>query len=209
MVFVSRVLPELFPAPPTEAVQLPAVMRPAGKVTAMVSDDTKAVAVVTETVTVPDVVTIAVVNADSVGRVTQPTQGVATCAATVSLFVWICRPEAASWGAVGLTVSPLQVTVTAPAAMLALKVIMTLFATVVSVPDTVTDPGEVTPQVPGPFCEMRPDGKVRVMVSVDTKAVAVVKETAPAPAPVPVAVGNADSVGRVTQPTQGVATCAA
>ncbi len=53
-------------------------------------------------------------NADSVGRVTQPTQGVATSAATVSLLVAISRlPEA-----LALTVSPLQVTVTRPAEML-------------------------------------------------------------------------------------------
>ena len=140
---------------------------------------------------------------------TQPTQGVATCAGIKSLLVVICRPEAAGWAAVGLTVSPVQATVTAPAVMPALKVIMTLFETVVSVPVTVTPPGEVTPHAPGPFCGMRPVGKVRVTVSVDIKVVAVVKETVTAPVPVPIAAGNADSMGRVTQPTQGVATCAA
>jgi len=63
-------------------------------------------------------------NADSVGRVTQPTQGVATCAATVSLFVEICRLP----GAVGLVVSPVHATVTAErAAMSAFIVIVMVF----------------------------------------------------------------------------------
>ena len=64
-------------------MQLPAVMRPDGKVRVMVSDDddAKSVAVMTATLRFPDVDNFAVGKSDSVFRVTQPTQGVATCAA--------------------------------------------------------------------------------------------------------------------------------
>ena len=176
-------------------------MRPFGKVRVMTSAvplAAKAVAVVKETVTGPVPVPIAVGNADSVGRVTQPTQGVATCAATVSLLVWICRPgAAAAWAAFGATVSPVQVTVTGPAAMVLddVNVSLIMLASAVLV-DTVTEDGTGTPQAPA-FCEMRPFGKVRVMTSPTLKAVAVVKETEAVPDAVVGLAGNADSVGAI------------
>ena len=106
-------------------------------------------------------------NADSVGRVTQPTQGVATSAATVSLLVAISRlPEA-----LALTVSPLQVTVTRPAEMLCpapFKVSLIWLAVSMSCA-VVFDDGKLTAQAaddPVVVTRLAVLGKVRRMKSV-------------------------------------------
>ena len=147
-------------------------------------------------VAAPPFVTGLVGNADSVGRVTQPTQGVATCAATVSLLVVISRlPEA-----LALTVSPVQVTVTRPAEMLCpavLKVSLIWLATLMSCVVAIDD-GTVTPQAaddPMVVTRLAVFGKVRRMKSdVALIVVAVVKEMVAVPAVVGL-VGKADSVG--------------
>ncbi len=99
-------------------------------------------------------------------RETQPTQGVATCAATVSLLVVISRlPEA-----LALTVSPLQVTVTRPAEMLcpAVLIVSLIWLAVFMSNVVAIDDGTVTPQPPVDPLVMRLAalGKVRRMKSV-------------------------------------------
>ncbi len=108
-------------------------------------------------------------NADSVGRVTQPTQGVATSAATVSLLVAISRlPEA-----LALTVSPVHSTVTRPAEMLCAAfppLIVSLIWLAVSMSCVVVfDDGTVTLQAaddPVVVTRLAALGKVRRMKSV-------------------------------------------
>ena len=132
----------------------------------------------------------------------------------MSLLVVICRPAAAFWGAFARTVSPMQVTVTGPAGMFCPEVKVSVRASVPFVNAVPADDvGTVTPHaVLAALAVIRLAGKVRTMASptllAKPKLVAVVKEMVA----VPVSVGlaeNPDSVGRVTQPTQGVATCAA
>ena len=112
-----------------------------------------------------------------------------------------------------MTASPLQVTVTGPAEMLCPAVLnVSLRTSLADLSNVVAiDGGTVTPQpaVDPLVIRLVEDGKVRRMKSVVALiAVAVVKEMVAVPVVVG-PVGNADSVGRVTQPTQGVATCAA
>ena len=145
-------------------------------------------------------------------RETQPTQGVATCTPTVSLLVVICRPAAAFCAAFARTVSPLQVIVTKPAGMLCpaeLNVTLRASLTVLSNEEAIEDGTEKPQPAVNPLViRLLPtDGKVNEMKSVVAlKVVAVVKEMVAVPAVVGLA-ENPDSVGRVTQPTQGVATC--
>ena len=129
----------------------------------------------------------------------------------MSLLVVICRPAAAFWAAFARTVSPMQVTVTGPAGMLAVEVNVSLRASVPFVNVVVADDvgTETTHAVLAAVAVRRLAGKTREMKSlVPLIAVAVVKDMVAAPAVVGL-VENPDSVGRVTQPTQGVATCAA
>jgi len=101
--------------------------------------------VVKEMVAVPVSVGLAE-NPDSVGRVTQPTQGVATCTPTASLLVVIFRLP----GANARTVSELQVTVTGPAGMLcpASNVSLTVSVFVVNIVAAVDDGTETLHAVP-------------------------------------------------------------
>ena len=125
------------------------------------------------------------------------------------MLVVICKlPET-----LARTVSELQVTVTGPAGMLAVEVNVSLRASVllVNVVPADNDGTETTHAVLAAVAVIRLllDGKTREMKSlVPLIAVAVVKDMVAAPAVVGL-VENPDSVGRVTQPTQGVATCAA
>ena len=99
-------------------------------------------------------------------RETQPTQGVATCAATVSLLVVISRlPEA-----LALTVSPVQVTVTRPAEMMcpAVLKVSLIWLAVPMFSVVVIDNGTVTAQAaddPMVVTRLAVFGKVRRMKS--------------------------------------------
>ena len=113
------------------------------------------------------------------------------------MLVVICRPAAAFWAAFARTVSPMQVTVTGPAGMLAVEVNVSLRASLTDLSNVeATEDGTVTPHaVAATLLVRRLAGKAREMKSlVPLKAVAVVKEMVAVPAVVGL-VGNADSVG--------------
>jgi len=174
----------------------------------MVSLDTKAVDVVNVTVA-EAVADAAVVMLKAVAAAdTQPTHGVFTRAAIVSLFVLISTPPGpdASEAASGCVIRPLHVTVTAPAGAAPDKVIVTAL---VKNPDVHTTAGDITPHANVPEAVMRLGGKVSVMVSLDTKAVDVVNVTV-AEAVADAAVVMLKAVAAAdTQPTQGQDTCVA
>ena len=103
-------------------------------------------------------------NPVSVGRVTQPTQGVATCTPTASLLVVIFRLP----GANARTVSVLQVTVTGPAGMLCpeFKVSLRALVALDNVVAAVDDGTVTTHELSVAVAVIRLAGKARTMVSV-------------------------------------------
>ena len=133
---------------------------------------------------------------------TQPTHGVFTRAAIVSLLVLISNPPAgASEAASGCVVRPLHVTVTAPARAAPDKVIV---IALVENPDVHPTAGDTTPHAFVTEAVMRLDGKVSVMVSPDTKAVDVVNVTVAKAVADATAVVMLSAVAAAdTQPTHG------
>ena len=113
------------------------------------------------------------------------------------MLVVICRPAAAFWAAFARTVSPLQVTVTGPAGMLAVEVNVSLRASLADLSNVeATEDGTETPHaVAAALLVIRLAGTARERKSlVPLKVAVVVKEMVAVPAVVGL-VGNADSVG--------------